>query len=79
MDGNIDTTPPFLKLLSPRQKASADAARKVEQEARGWLDALAGHAGYRDPAEGKAASARKPIREVLFDDAFAFGSTSRSS
>src|SRR5262249_12279187 len=54
MDGNINVTPPFLKLLGPRQKAVAEAARKVEQEARTWLDTIAADADYLDPTLAKA-------------------------
>src|SRR5262249_6295632 len=79
MDGNINTTPPFLKLLTPAKKAEAEAAHKVEQEARRWLDIIAANTPYTDPAEAKEKPARKAIREVLFDDAFPFGATSRSS
>jgi hypothetical protein len=78
MDGNINTTTPFLKLPTPAQKATAEAAGKVEQEARAWLDVAASQVSYNDPAEAKA-PARKAVREVLFDDAFPLGSTSRSS
>ncbi len=79
MDGNINTTPPFLKLLTPARKAEAESAHKVEQEARRWLEVIASNTAYTDPAEAKEKTARKAIREVLFDDAFPFGTTSKSS
>jgi hypothetical protein len=78
MDGNINTTMPFLKLPTTAQKAAAAAAAKVESAARDWLDEVASRANYTDPA-GMKSPIRKPIRDVLLDDAFPLGSTSRSS
>src|SRR5262249_55285772 len=48
------------------------------QEARTWLDTIAADADYLDPTLAKA-PALKPVREVLFDDAFPLGATSKSS
>ncbi len=79
MDGNSNVTAPFLKLPNAHQKTASAAAAKVEREARSWLETLAGDTTYVDPADAKESSPRKPFREVLFDDAFAFGSTTRSS
>jgi hypothetical protein len=79
MDGNSNVTAPFLKLPDAHQKTASAAAAKVEHEARAWLETLAGDAAYTDPGEAKDASAHKTVREVLFDDAFAFGATTRSS
>ena len=78
MDGNSNTTPPFLKLPTAKQSAAAAAASKVEQDARAWLDTLAQYATYKDPVDGKEA-VRKKVREVLFDDTFPLGATSKSS
>lgn len=78
MDGNVNTTAPFYRLPSAAQRASAEAAGRVEREARAWLDSVAERVNYVDPAETK--DAPKPIvTDVLFDDVFPPGTTSRSS
>jgi uncharacterized protein DUF1553/uncharacterized protein DUF1549/cytochrome c len=79
MDGNSNVTAPFLKLPSARGKLAADAAGKVEREARAWLETLAADASYSDPTDAKEPPPHKAMREVLFDDAFPLGATSRSS
>ncbi|MFO0928159.1 MAG: DUF1553 domain-containing protein [Gemmataceae bacterium] len=76
MDGNVNNTPPFLRVLRPEQKAAAEAAGRVEREARAWLDTLAGLTSYSEPAAG---SVRKPIRDVLFDDVLPVGANSSCS
>ena len=79
MDGNINVTPPFLRLPSAVQKESGDSAGKVEREARSWLDTIASHTAYSDPADAQPVPAKKAVRELLFDDAFPPGTTSKSS
>ncbi len=49
MDGNINTTPPFLKLPTPAQKATAESAAAAEQTARQWLTSVASLVPYQDP------------------------------
>lgn len=78
MDGNINNTAPFMKLLSAEQKAAAASAAKVEHEARAWLDTLAGQTEYHDAADIKDAP-RKPVRDVLLDDITPLGVAARSS
>ncbi len=66
MDGNIANTPPFLKLPRPELLAAAEAAGKVEREARVWLETLAAQATYQDPADKPAAdkpAADKPVAD----------------
>ena len=79
MDGNINTTAPFLKLPTPTQRADAEAAGGVEREARQWLLSLAALTDYADPAEAADTVPAKPIVEVLFDDALPPGCVTRSS
>src|SRR4029079_3798531 len=79
MDGNSNVTAPFLKLPNSHNKTAAEAAGKVEREARAWLQALAGDASYSDPGEANEAPPKRAVREVLFDDALPLGATSRSS
>ncbi|HEY2787312.1 MAG TPA: PSD1 and planctomycete cytochrome C domain-containing protein [Fimbriiglobus sp.] len=78
MDGNVENTPPFLRVPRPDLKAESDAAGRVEKEARAWLDIAASACHYSDPA-ARPSAARKAVREELFDDTFPIGSTSRSS
>jgi len=79
MDGNINVTPPFLKLPSTPQMGAMNAASKVERDAREWLGTLASNTEYVDPSESKTALEQKTVRQVLIDDAFPPGSTSRST
>jgi hypothetical protein len=66
-------------LPGARDKAVAEAASKVEREARAWLETVAADAPYADPADAKDPPVRKAVREVLFDEAFPPGAASRSS
>jgi hypothetical protein len=79
MDGNIDTTKPFLKLPTPAQRISVAAAAKVEDEARGWLMSQAALVSYVDPASLPATTTDSALVETLFDDVFSPGTVTRSS
>ncbi len=79
MDGNTNTTAPFLKLPQPNQMAAATGATNVERDAREWVDSLITGIDYLDPAETKSPVDRKLVREVLFDDAPPVGASPRSS
>jgi hypothetical protein len=79
MDGNINTTPPFLKLPTPAQQVLLDTASRAERESLPGLMALARVANYQDPGSSAGATASKPVTDVLFDDAFPLGSITRGS
>lgn len=79
MDGNSNTTAPFLKLPDKHKKAAAEAAGMVERDARAWLETLAADTAYVDPAEMNEPPPQKSVREVLFDEAFPLGAATRSS
>ena len=79
MDGNTTVTAPFLKLPQMKQMAAGTIAAKVERDAREWIETVIADAEYVDPADVKSAIGRKPVRDVLLDDATPLGATSRSS
>lgn len=79
MDGNIDTTPPLLKLPTATQRAAAESAAAAEQAGRKWLQSVAALTDYVDPVVADPAPANREIVEVLFDEAFPPGSATRSS
>lgn len=70
LDGNVSTTAPFVKLPTPSQQASLNAANQAETDARRRLEAAAASASYTDPIEADVAGASRAVTDVLFDDAF---------
>ena len=70
---------PFLKLPQPKQTAAAASASKVERDAREWIETIVADSEYVDPAESKSPVERKPVRDVLLDDAPPFGAVPKSS
>ncbi|WP_010583482.1 PSD1 and planctomycete cytochrome C domain-containing protein [Schlesneria paludicola] len=79
MDGNTNVTAPFMKLPQQKQMATATHAAKVEQDSREWIETIVADTAYVDPAESTSPVARKPVRDVLFDDIFPLGAAIRSS
>ncbi len=79
MDGNIENTPPFIKLPQPGQQEAVDAAAKREAEAKQQLEAAAAAAQYADPAELKPAPEKQPAYDVVFDDFFPLGASVRNT
>jgi hypothetical protein len=75
MDGNVNNTAPFYRPLTPAQRAAADAAAKAEAATRAALDAVLATLPYAEPAAG----ARKPVRDVLWDDVLPPGASSTCS
>lgn len=86
MDGNIRNTNPFIKVPSAEQKAALEAAQSVEAAARKQLEEAVAKIEYSDPGKmdsAKVAPANTPqlhdFSDVIFDDAFPFGSRSRNT
>lgn len=77
LDGNINSTGPFVKLPTPEQKAALEAAAKAEADARKRLEVAAADAEYTDPTEAK--SERRAVTDVIFDDTFPQGMTNRNT
>jgi len=73
MDGNIDTTTPFLDLPDPKQETALAAAKKHEAAELAKLDAMAAALPYSEPAS------RQKVRDVIFDDAWPLGATARNT
>ena len=74
LDGNVNTTGPFVKLPTPAQKTALEAAAKRETEARQRLEALAATIEYFDPA-----SERRAVTDGLVDDAFPHSALNRNT
>lgn len=79
LDGNVSTTGPFVKLPTPAQQAALTAATAMENSARARLEAVAADVAYTDPAAATSPAEQRAITEVLFDDAFPPGATSRNT
>ena len=79
MDGNTNVTAPFMKLPDQMQMTAASAASKVERDAREWIESVTTSMSYIDPGITKPTVERKPVRDVLLDDALPIGATARSS
>ena len=79
MDGNTNVTAPFMKLPDQMQITAANSAAKVERDAREWIESVTTSMSYVDPGITKPTVERKPVRDVLLDDALPIGATARSS
>ncbi len=79
MDGNVNTTAPFLKLPTPAQRHAITAATKAESEAARKLEQAARETEYDDPAAQDEKPARRAVRDVIFDDAFLYGASERNT
>jgi hypothetical protein len=79
LDGNVNNTAPFVTLPTPAQKKAIEAAAKAEADTARRLEQAARAADYDDPAGETPAPARRPVRDVLFDDAFAPGAADRNT
>jgi hypothetical protein len=80
LDGNVNNTGPFVKLPTPAQKATLDAAIKTEADSRKRLEEAAAKARYADPADEEEPTPERPaVTDVLLDDTFPFAATSRNT
>ncbi len=79
MDGNINVTAPFLKLPEDGEQAALDAATAAETDARRRLEDAGAAAEYGDPADQDPAPAPLAVRDVLIDDSFPLGATTRNT
>ncbi len=70
LDGNVSTTPPFVKLPTPTQQAALKAAIQAETDTRRRLEDAAAAAAYTDPTEAASAGQSRTVTDILFDDAF---------
>src|SRR5579884_887715 len=70
LDGNVSTTPPFVKLPTPAQRAVRDTAIQAETDARRRLEDAAAAASYTDPAEAVSTGDSRAVTDILLDDAF---------
>ncbi len=79
MDGNIDTTAPFLDVPRASQQAALEKAARREADALKQLDALAANTTYADPAEAQSPLARQTVRDVIFDDVWPIGGDAKNT
>jgi hypothetical protein len=79
LDGNVSTTPPFVKLPTAAQRETRNAAIQAETDARRRLEAAAAAASYTDPAETASAGDARTVTDVLFDDAFPLAATTTNT
>jgi hypothetical protein len=79
LDGNVNNTPPFVKLPTPAQRAARKAAIQTETDARRRLEAAGAVASYNDPAEAASAGDSCEVTDILFDDAFPFAAAASNT
>jgi hypothetical protein len=79
LDGNVSTTPPFVKLPTPAQRKTLNTAIQAETDARRRLEAAGAAASYTDPAEAASAGDARAVTDVLFDDAFPLAATTSNT
>ncbi len=79
LDGNSNTTGPFVKLPTALQKTALEAAANAEKEARSRLESIAKAANYIDPATSKMVAERRAVTDAIFDDTFPLGTTNRNT
>ncbi len=79
MDGNINVTAPFLKLPKPGQQEAVDSAAANEQTGRQQLEIAALDVEYMDPALQTPAPSPQVVVDILFDDFFPLGATTRNT
>jgi hypothetical protein len=80
MDGNIQTTAPFLKLATPEQQAQLDELSAKRDKALGELYRLANNWSAQE-MDGSEAKSKEPLAttHVWIDDDLPMGSTQRNT
>jgi hypothetical protein len=79
LDGNVSTTPPFVKLPTPAQRAALNAAIQAEKDARRRLEDAGAAASYTDPAEAASPGDSRAVTDHLLDDAFPLAATASNT
>ncbi len=80
MDGNINTTPPFVKVPNPEQKVALDAAKKHAADANRALEDTISLTEYIEPIDSvDSAIPMSSVNDSVIDDTFPLGTNTRNT